>query len=131
VVDFNRLGQFAFGLIFDGNLQPAFGHGDSHDVRAELHQAQGSRLRRALRIYSSAGGASLWGDFQQTGFLGHADNTASHVPENASGQSTGDFGPRPDFFAPATRFRAPPARTWFSESRVVTSSARRRRTSEK
>jgi hypothetical protein len=39
----------------------------------------------------------LWGDFQQTGFLGHAGNTASHVPENASGQPAGDFDPRPDF----------------------------------
>ena len=104
MVDFNRLGQFAFGLIFDGNLQPAFGHGDSHDVRAELHQAQGSRLRRALRIYSSAGSASLWGDFQQTGFLGHEGNTASHVPENASGQPAGDFDPRPDFLLQRPRF---------------------------
>jgi len=74
-------------------------------VRAELHQAQGSRLRRALRICSSAGGASLWGDFQQTGFLGHAGNTASHVPENASGQPTGDFGPPIQI---RDEFRAPP-----------------------
>ena len=31
------LGMLALGLVFNGNLQPAFGHGDTHDVRAELH----------------------------------------------------------------------------------------------